>query len=179
MCSHATMKAVLGLVSLLLLWTPALAMTVSSDALWHMVKSWTGASSTSDGRVSSTPPQAGWALYDKASKTFHYAPAGSGVTGINRPAPAYASYSHYNNHQSGFGQLRVKTDPAFSNGVQMQAAGFIEGYLTAPQIFDHWYNQRWWLSQKTNDTYKVMDWCGTSYTGSCCIAHTPRHVPGI
>jgi hypothetical protein len=40
----------------------------------------------------------------------------------------------------------------------MQAAGFVEGYLTAPDIFNHWYNQRWWLSQKTNDTYKVMDW---------------------
>lgn len=76
-------------------------------------------------------------------------------------APAYASYSHYSNHQSGFGQLRVQTSPAFSNKVQMQAAGFIEGYLTAPQIFDHWYNQRWWLLQKTNDSYKILDWCAS------------------
>lgn len=48
----------------------------------------------------------------------------------------------------------------------MQAAGFIEGYLTAPDIFDHWYNMRWWLSQKTNDTYKIYSW----------YAHFQRHV---
>ncbi|KAF6266793.1 phospholipase B-like protein [Scenedesmus sp. NREL 46B-D3] len=46
----------------------------------------------------------------------------------------------------------------------MQAAGFVEGYLTAPDIFNHWYNQRWWLSQKTNDTYKVMDWLMQHHT---------------
>jgi hypothetical protein len=73
-------------------------------------------------------------------------------------APAHASYSHWSNHGSGFGQLRVVTNAAYSNAVQMQAAGFVEGYLTAPDIFNHWYNQRWWLSQKTNDTYKVMNW---------------------
>jgi hypothetical protein len=59
----------------------------------------------------------------------------------------------------------------------MQAAGFVEGYLTAPDIFNHWYNQRWWLSQKTNDTYKVMNWCGLRtvtrhtaawFSSACC-----------
>jgi hypothetical protein len=74
-------------------------------------------------------------------------------------APAHANYSHWSNHGSGFGQLRVTTHASYSNQVQMQAAGFVEGYLTAPDIFNHWYNQRWWLSQKTNDTYKVMNWC--------------------
>lgn len=35
-------------------------------------------------------------------------------------APAYANYSHYSNHASGFGQLRVETNAAYSNEVQMQ-----------------------------------------------------------
>ena len=40
----------------------------------------------------------------------------------------------------------------------MQAAGYLEGYLSAERIFDHWYNVKWWLSQQTNDTFKIMDW---------------------
>lgn len=73
-------------------------------------------------------------------------------------APAYANYSHYSNHPSGFGQLRVQTSPQFSNEVQLQAAGFVEGYLTAPQIFDHWYNQRSWVLSQAPDVYRVLDW---------------------
>lgn len=46
-------------------------------------------------------------------------------------APAYANYSVPSNHPSNFGQLRITTNPAFSNQIQVQAAGFIEGYLTA------------------------------------------------
>lgn len=63
----------------------------------------------------------------------------------------------------------MTTHAAYSNQVQMRAAGFVEGYLTAPDIFNHWYNQRWWLSQKTNDTYKVMNWwvLGYHFTAAC------------
>jgi hypothetical protein len=45
--------------------------------------------------------------------------------------PASATYSHASNHASNFGQVRVKTNPAYSNKIQMQAAGFVEGYVTA------------------------------------------------
>jgi hypothetical protein len=41
---------------------------------------------------------------------------------------------------------------------RLQAAGFLEGYLTAQAIFDHFYNVKWWLSQQTDDTFKVMRW---------------------
>lgn len=85
-------------------------------------------------------------------------PSTNDMPPIAGAAPAYANYSHASNHPSGFGQLRVQTNPEYSNKVQMQGAGFIEGYLTAAQIFDHWYNQRWWLGQQTNNTFKVMEW---------------------
>lgn len=85
-------------------------------------------------------------------------------------APAYAKYSHASNHASGFGQLRVQTNPQYSNKLQMQGAGFVEGYLTAPEIFDHWYNQHWWLNSKTNDTFKVFDW----WVVACCSLRVPH-----
>lgn len=72
--------------------------------------------------------------------------------------PAYANYSHSSRHASGFGQLRVQTDPKASNSIQMQAAGLVEGYLTAPRIYDHWYNQRAWLLSKTPHVDKVYSW---------------------
>jgi hypothetical protein len=74
------------------------------------------------------------------------------------PVPAYANYSHYSQHSSGFGQLRVETSSQFSNSVQMQAAGFVEGYLTALQINDHWHNQRSWMLYQTQDVDRVYSW---------------------
>ena len=72
--------------------------------------------------------------------------------------PAYANYSHYSNHASGFGQLRVQTDSKYSSEIQMQSAGFVEGYLTAPQIADHWHNQKAWLLYMTKDVDTVYNW---------------------
>ena len=46
-------------------------------------------------------------------------------------APVRASFSQPQQHQSNFGQLRIKTNGDFSDSIQMQAAGFAEGYLTA------------------------------------------------
>jgi hypothetical protein len=40
----------------------------------------------------------------------------------------------------------------------MRAAGFVEGFLTAPQIADHWHNQQAWLLSKTQQVDKVYDW---------------------
>lgn len=71
---------------------------------------------------------------------------------------ACGSFSPGNSHASNFGQLRVTTHGPWSDSLQMQAAGYLEGYLTAGEIFDHWYNWKWWLSQQTNDTFKVMGW---------------------
>lgn len=47
--------------------------------------------------------------------------------------PAEGSYKLPDHDRSGFGVLKVKTSPEFPDVVQMQAAGFIEGYLTAGQ----------------------------------------------
>ncbi|GLC72566.1 Phospholipase B-like 1 [Pleodorina starrii] len=60
--------------------------------------------------------------------------------------------------ESNFGQLRINTNPAFPDEIQMQAAGFLEGYLTAERIFDYAYNMKSWLASQTNDTFKVGDW---------------------
>lgn len=46
-------------------------------------------------------------------------------------AAAYANVSEASGHKSGFGVVNVVTNPAYSNIIQMQAAGFVEGYLTA------------------------------------------------
>jgi hypothetical protein len=40
----------------------------------------------------------------------------------------------------------------------MRAAGFVEGFLTAPQIAHHWHNQQAWLRSKTQQVDKVYDW---------------------
>lgn len=84
MGASAAMKAVLGLVLLLLLWAPAASTrAVSLDALRHFIDSWTGARGAVTGRASKTPPQAGWALYDNACNKFQYAPAGFATPGTN------------------------------------------------------------------------------------------------
>lgn len=71
---------------------------------------------------------------------------------------AYANYSHYSHHPSGFGQLHMQTSSHFSNSIQMLAAGYVEGYLTAPQIADHWHNQQAWLLSKTQHVDKIYSW---------------------
>ncbi|EFJ48982.1 hypothetical protein VOLCADRAFT_90360 [Volvox carteri f. nagariensis] len=73
-------------------------------------------------------------------------------------APAHGSFSDPLRHKSNFGQLRITTNPAFLDEIQMQAAGFLEGYLTAERIFDYAYNMKSWLASQTNDTFKVGDW---------------------
>lgn len=97
--------------------------------------------------------QHGWAVWDGGSQISFSAhrPAGGA-------APAYANYSAASSHASGFGQLRVSTSPQFSNSVQMRAAGFVEGYLTAPQIADHAHNQHAWLFSKTQQVDRIYGW---------------------
>lgn len=109
---------------------------------WHAMKA----------LVSAQPGiQHGWAAWDGSQMSFSaHRPAGA--------APAYANYSAASSHASGFGQLRVSTSPRFSNSVQMRAAGFVEGYLTAAQIADHAHNQHAWLLTKTQQVDRICSW---------------------
>ncbi|GFR52661.1 hypothetical protein Agub_g15255, partial [Astrephomene gubernaculifera] len=98
----------------------------------------------------------GYARYDEASGTLTFVKGLAG--GPRDDAPAHGSFSDPLRHVSNFGQLRVATNPAFPDTLQMQAAGFVEGYLTAERIFDYAYNMRGWLAEQTNDTFKIGDW---------------------
>jgi hypothetical protein len=127
------------LLVLLLAWTPLAARLPD----WHTL-------------FSAAQPgnsiQHGWAVWDGSQISFSaHRPAGAA-------APAYANYSVASSHVSGFGQLRVSTSPRFSNSVQMRAAGFVEGYLTAPQIADHAHNQHAWLLSKTQQVDRIHSW---------------------
>jgi hypothetical protein len=42
--------------------------------------------------------------------------------------------------------------------VLMRAVGFLEGFLTAPAIFDYAFNMRAWLQDQVNDTQAVSRW---------------------
>lgn len=76
--------------------------------------------------VARKPLRHAHALWDEASGKFavSFAPP-------NGNSPASGNYSEPAHHRSNFGQLRISTSSEFSDKVQMQAAGFLEGYLTA------------------------------------------------
>jgi hypothetical protein len=57
--------------------------------------------------------------------------AGAPAAATSTPAAATGNYSRAERHASGFGQLRLETGAGFEDIVQAQAAGFLEGYLTA------------------------------------------------
>ncbi|TRY78809.1 hypothetical protein TCAL_07583 [Tigriopus californicus] len=52
---------------------------------------------------------------------------------------AWANYTNHIN-KTGWGYLEVQTDPAFEDKVQAFAAGYLEGYYTAEQIYQYWVN---------------------------------------
>ncbi|GIL87628.1 hypothetical protein Vretimale_14663 [Volvox reticuliferus] len=98
----------------------------------------------------------GYVKFDENNGVFSFV---RGLQGLPRDdSPAHGSFSDALRHKSNFGQLRITTNPAFPDDVQMQAAGFVEGYLTAERIFDYAYNMKSWLASQTNDTFKVGDW---------------------
>lgn len=80
------------------------------------------------------------------------------LAGASDDAPAQASYTQASHHKSGFGVFKVTTNPQFSDELQMSAAGFLEGYLTAEQIYDHYYNIKSYYQTYINDTFKVGRW---------------------
>jgi len=53
---------------------------------------------------------------------------------------AQAEYSPASEHISNFGQYKVKTNGLFSDNAQTFAAGYLEGYLTAETIHQHYAN---------------------------------------
>eukprot|EP00198_Chlamydomonas_reinhardtii_P009289 XP_001698626.1 predicted protein [Chlamydomonas reinhardtii] len=114
---------------------------------------------------------AGHVEYDLGTRTFKFIKAvvnvdkrkpgpdpGPDFSCPNAAAPACGSFSDPARHRSNFGQLRVTTNAAFPDEIQMQAAGFLEGYLTAERIFDYAYNMKAWLFTQTNDSFAVGDW---------------------
>lgn len=67
----------------------------------------------------------------------HTAVIASGAGGL-----AWGSYLDSRHSPSNFGQLRVTTSGQHPDERQLQAAGFLEGYLTAQRIWDSFLNMR-------------------------------------
>ncbi|KAG2491647.1 hypothetical protein HYH03_010017 [Edaphochlamys debaryana] len=109
-------------------------------------------------RAEAPPAVRGYVVFDEASELFSFKRQDDGEELSEADAPAFGSFSDPVRHVSNFGQLRVTTNPAFPDAVQAQAAGFLEGYLTAERIFDYSYNMKAWLAGETNDTFKIGDW---------------------
>ena len=64
----------------------------------------------------------------------------SSVDGSAATTVAQAEYSPASEHISNFAQLSVKTTAGFADNDQAFAAGFLEGYLTAESIHQHYAN---------------------------------------
>lgn len=72
---------------------------------------------------------------------------------------AAGNYSDAANHKSFFGQLRVETASEGLDGTQAFAAGYLEGYLTAARISQHYTNMESWWNQKGHEVLSnVTDW---------------------
>ena len=67
---------------------------------------------------------------------------GSRVAG----AVAVGSVTAMNTSASGFGELNVATSGAYTDAEQLFAGGFLEGALTAPQIYLHSINMLAWIA---------------------------------
>lgn len=60
-------------------------------------------------------------------------------------AVAYGWFVDYEGTTSGFGRLSIATNPAFNATAQSYGAGFAEGALTWPRIYDQYLNMHAWL----------------------------------
>lgn len=58
---------------------------------------------------------------------------------------------------TGWGILNVKTSAKFSDLQQGYAAGFAEGVLTAPRIWEHFLNMRWVFFQNEEPDHRLID----------------------
>ena len=53
---------------------------------------------------------------------------------------ASAQYESADSHVSNFAQLKIRSNEMYSDNEQMFAAGYVEGYLTAESIYQHYNN---------------------------------------
>ena len=58
--------------------------------------------------------------------------------------------------RSGFGELHLHASPKASDTDQMFAMGYLEGWLTAERVFDHFHNMRAFFNMTTP---RPMQWC--------------------
>jgi hypothetical protein len=64
---------------------------------------------------------------------------------------AYAEYSPSSDHVSNFAQLMLRTNGQYSDNEQTYAAGYLEGYLTAESIHQHYFNMLCQVIQLIDD----------------------------
>jgi len=84
---------------------------------------------------------------------FRFAP------GVHEDAVAQGVYVDSAYTASNFGKLRIVTNGNFTDLQQMQAAGWIEGYLTAARVYDHHYNLKHYFKQQLNASLeRPMAW---------------------
>lgn len=76
-------------------------------------------------------------------------------------AIAWAEFSPQSKTASNFGRLRLESSGKFADDVQMKAIGYLEGFITAEPIWQHWLNMQWYLSGNTNKIEKVNAWLQT------------------
>ena len=61
--------------------------------------------------------------------------------------------------RSGFGVLHLHASPKASDAEQMFAMGYLEGWLTAERVYDHYFNMRAFFNMTTS---KPMQWCAST-----------------
>ncbi|PSC74620.1 Phospholipase B-like 1 isoform A [Micractinium conductrix] len=99
-----------------------------------------------------------------AEGRWSFTPGGGADDGV-----AWGSYVDSSATPSNFGQLRVSTTAGggggggstrvHRNADQLFAAGFLEGYLTAPRIWDSWVNMRDYFNEGMGaETERPMRW---------------------
>ena len=65
------------------------------------------------------------------------------------------SFTDSRHTRSGFGELHLRAGRKASDAEQMFALGYLEGWLTAERIYDHFYNMRAFFNMTTP---KPMQW---------------------
>lgn len=105
-------------------------------------------------------PRSGAVRYNTVDGTFAYVPSAVlSLGGVdNGKYPAHGHFSDWTNHPSGFGVLRINTSSLFSNRVQVMAAGYLEGYVTAERISDLFLSAKWMLERHVKDMGKMWSW---------------------
>ncbi len=103
------------------------------------------------------------------------APGSATICAVEQSSPCCAgalctgSFIDSVHTRSGFGELHLRASPKASDTDQMFAVGYLEGWLTAERVYDHFHNMRAFFNMTTP---KPMQWCGSAWK---CM---PPHVKG-